>query len=118
MDYARTNPHVRLLLVGQALALAFFTLVIPIEVIYAKESLGTSSAGYAVLLTAWGAGILGGSLLYVRVKHRSGFVARGHLLDRDRRRLPRPGGRRLVHPGVRDLGRRRRSATASSGSRS
>ena len=74
MDYARTNPYVRLLLVGQALALSFFTLVIPIEVIYAKESLGTTSAGYAVLISSWGAGILGGSLLYVRVKHRSGFV--------------------------------------------
>ena len=54
MEYARTNPYVRLLLVGQALALSFFTLyVIPIEVIYAKESLGTTSAGYAVLISSW-----------------------------------------------------------------
>ena len=40
------RPHatrlVRLLLIGQAIALMLFTLIIPIEVIYAKESLGTS----------------------------------------------------------------------------
>ena len=50
-----------------------FTLIIPIEVIYAKESLGTTSAGYGVLLAAWGAGIVVGSLIYLRVKHRSAF---------------------------------------------
>ena len=54
LRYARTHPPVRLLLVGQAIALVLFTLIIPIEVIYAKESLGTSSAGYGIL-----AGLLG-----------------------------------------------------------
>ena len=48
-----------------------FTLIVPIEVIYAKESLGTTSAGYGVLLASWGAGIFIGSLLYLRVKNRS-----------------------------------------------
>ncbi len=62
-----------MLLVGQAVALILFTLIIPIEVIYAKESLGTTSAGYGVLLAAWGAGIVIGSLVYFRVKHRSAF---------------------------------------------
>ena len=51
-----------------------FTLIIPIEVIYAKESLGTTSAGYGVLLAAWGAGIVIGSLIYLRMKHRSPFA--------------------------------------------
>src|SRR5215203_7570320 len=46
-------------------------MIVPIEVIYAKESLGTSSAGYGVLLASWGAGIFVGSLLYLRVKNRS-----------------------------------------------
>ena len=32
----------RTLLIGQALALICFTIVVPIEVIYAKESLGTT----------------------------------------------------------------------------
>jgi predicted MFS family arabinose efflux permease len=73
LRYARENVYLRLLLVGQAIALVLFTLIIPIEVIYAKESLGTTSAGYGVLLAAWGAGIVVGSLIYLRVKGRSAF---------------------------------------------
>ena len=41
--------------------------------IYAKESLGTTSAGFGLLLSAWGAGIVLGSLLYIGLKNRSGF---------------------------------------------
>ena len=61
---AATGP-IRTLLIGQSLALICFTIVVPIEVIYAKESLGTTSAGFGVLLSAWGAGIVLGSLLFV-----------------------------------------------------
>lgn len=71
MRFARRNPVVRLLLAGQAIALVLFTLVIPIEVIYAKESLGTSDAGFGILLASWGAGIVIGSLAYLLVKSRS-----------------------------------------------
>jgi Transmembrane secretion effector len=71
MQFARRNPRVRVLLVGQALAMILFTLVIPIEVIYAKESLGTSDAGFGILLASWGAGIVVGSLVYLLVKQRS-----------------------------------------------
>ena len=46
----------------------FFTLVIPIEVIYARESLGVGSRGFGLLLAAWGVGIVVGSLLYLVVK--------------------------------------------------
>jgi MFS family permease len=73
MRFARRNATVRLLLVGQAIALVLFTLVIPIEVIYAKESLGTSDAGFGILLASWGAGIVVGSLVYLLVKQRSAF---------------------------------------------
>ena len=69
-----TTRRVRLLLLGQAVALVLFTLIVPIEVIYAKESLGTTSAGYGVLLASWGAGIFIGSLLYLRVKNRSAWA--------------------------------------------
>jgi MFS family permease len=69
--FARQNSVVRFLLVGQAVALVLFTLVIPIEVIYAKESLGTSDAGFGILLASWGAGIVVGSLVYLLVKQRS-----------------------------------------------
>jgi len=71
LRFARTQPRVRLLLGGQAIALVLFTLIIPIEVIYAKESLGTTSAGFGVLLASWGAGIVAGSLLYVGLRDHS-----------------------------------------------
>ncbi len=71
MHFARTNALVRTLLIGEAIALVLFTLVIPIEVIYAKESLGTTSAGFGILLASWGAGIVVGSLIYLLVKRRS-----------------------------------------------
>ena len=62
MRFARTNALVRTLLVGEAVALILFTLIVPIEVIYAKESLDTTSAGFGILLASWGAGIVVGSL--------------------------------------------------------
>jgi predicted MFS family arabinose efflux permease len=74
LRFARGHRLVRAVLAGQALALLCFTLVIPIEVIYAKESLNTTSAGFGVLLSAWGAGIVLGSLLFLVLKNRSGFL--------------------------------------------
>jgi MFS family permease len=71
LRFVRRHPAIRLLLIGQAFALILFTLVIPIEVIYAKESLGTTDAGFGVLLASWGAGIVIGSLVYLLVKARS-----------------------------------------------
>jgi MFS family permease len=71
LRFARTNVVVRMLLAGQAIALVLFTLVIPIEVIYAKVSLGTTDTGFGVLLASWGAGIVIGSLVYLVVRQRS-----------------------------------------------
>jgi hypothetical protein len=71
MQFARANALIRTLLIGEAIALILFTLVIPIEVIYAKESLGTTSAGFGILLASWGAGIVVGSLIYLAVKKQS-----------------------------------------------
>jgi MFS family permease len=65
---------VRMLLVGEAVALVLFTLIIPIEVIYAKESLNTTSAGFGILMASWGAGIVVGSLIYLLVKQRSALT--------------------------------------------
>jgi MFS family permease len=73
MAFARSDRMVRTLLAGQSLALICFTVVVPIEVIYAKESLGTNSAGFGILLSAWGAGIVLGSLAFIALKHRTGF---------------------------------------------
>jgi MFS family permease len=74
MRFARHSRAVRLLLIGEAIALVLFTLIVPIEVIYAKESLGTSDAGFGILLASWGGGIVVGSLVYLLVKQRSPLV--------------------------------------------
>ena len=74
LEFARDNRLVRTLLVGQSFALICFTLVVPIEVIYAKESLGTTSAGFGILVSAWGAGIVLGSLLFLWLKSRVGLT--------------------------------------------
>jgi predicted MFS family arabinose efflux permease len=74
LKFARGHRMVRALLAGQSVALICFTLVVPIEVIYAQRSLGTSSAGFGVLLSAWGAGIVLGSVLFLGLKNRSGFA--------------------------------------------
>jgi predicted MFS family arabinose efflux permease len=55
LRYARTDRVARLLLGGEALAIVFFTLIVPIEIIYAEETLGTGDAGYGILLSSWGA---------------------------------------------------------------
>lgn len=73
MRFAGRNPRVRLLLIGQAMALVLFTLVVPIEVIYAKESLGTNDAGFGLLIASWGAGIVVGSLVYLLLRQRPPF---------------------------------------------
>jgi hypothetical protein len=73
LAFARSQTVIRTLLVGQSLALICFTLVVPIEVIYAKETLGTTSAGFGVLMSSWGAGIVLGSLAFILLKNRTGF---------------------------------------------
>jgi MFS family permease len=70
IGHAWRRPFLRVLLTGQALALVFFTAVVPIEVIYAKESLGTGNRGFGLLLTAWGIGIVLGSLVFARSRRR------------------------------------------------
>ena len=93
---------------GQALALVLFTLVIPIEVIYAKESLGHVDAGFGILLASWGGGIVVGSLVYLLVQSALDARADRGLDRRDRHRLPRHGERRHAAARVRVLGRGRR----------
>jgi hypothetical protein len=68
-SYVATHPVVRPLVAGQALLLVLFTMVSPIEIVYAKESLGGGDAAYGTLLTGWGAGVIIGSIIVTRV-HR------------------------------------------------
>jgi hypothetical protein len=69
--HVRTHPVLPVLLAGQGIALALFYVVIPIEVIYAKRTLGVGDAGFGLLLGSWSAGILVGSIVYARLVHSS-----------------------------------------------
>jgi predicted MFS family arabinose efflux permease len=64
LGYVRHNRPLGALLMAQAAAFVFFTLVIPIEIVYAKETLGAGDSGYGALLSAWGVGMVIGSLLF------------------------------------------------------
>jgi predicted MFS family arabinose efflux permease len=74
LRYARTDRVARLLLGGEAMAIVLFTLIVPIEVVYAEETLKTDEAGYGVLLSAWGAGVVLGSIVFIAVKRLSPAV--------------------------------------------
>jgi MFS family permease len=64
LAWVKRRRRLRLLFVSQAGALVFFAAVVPIEVVYAKETLDAGDAGFGLLLSAWGAGIVAGSLLF------------------------------------------------------
>lgn len=66
--YVRQHPALARLLVAQAGAFVFFSLVIPIEIVFAKRTLGTGDAGYGALLASWGVGMVAGSLLFAALK--------------------------------------------------
>lgn len=66
--YLRDNKLLRRLLFAQGGAFIFFSAVIPVEVIYAKETLGTGDTGYGVMLASWGFGMLLGSLVFARAR--------------------------------------------------
>jgi MFS family permease len=68
LDYVRGHPVAGRLIAGQGVAILFFTLIIPIEVVYAKETLDSSSLGFGLLIAAWGVGILIGSALFARIQ--------------------------------------------------
>jgi predicted MFS family arabinose efflux permease len=71
LTYIRGNLTLKRLIVTEALALTFFSLVVPIEVVYAKDSLGVGDVGYGVLLSSWGAGMVGGSVVFAVLRRAS-----------------------------------------------
>jgi len=64
--HARRQPLIRSLLGVQAMLLLFFTISIPVEVVYAQRTLHAGAAGYGVLLSAWGGGAVFGATIYAR----------------------------------------------------
>ncbi len=69
--YIAERRALRRILVAQAAAFIFFAAVLPIEVIYAKETLGSGDSGYGLLLASWGAGMVLGSLIFAALRERS-----------------------------------------------
>jgi hypothetical protein len=66
--YIREKPTLRRLLVAQGAAFVFFAAVIPIEVIYSKQTLGAGDSGYGLLLASWGVGMVLGSIVFAAVR--------------------------------------------------
>ena len=71
ISYVRESAVLRTLVSAEALAFIFFTLVLPIEVVYAKETLEAGDGGFGALITCWGVGMVLGSWVFTRVTHRS-----------------------------------------------
>jgi MFS family permease len=71
LGYVRGRAVLRTLITAEAFAFIFFFLVIPIEVIYAKETLDAGDAGFGALLASWGAGMVVGSWLFAHLRQRS-----------------------------------------------
>jgi MFS family permease len=66
--YIREKAPLRRLLIAQGAAFIFFAAVIPIEVIYSKQTLDTGDSGYGLLLGSWGIGMVLGSIVFATVR--------------------------------------------------
>ena len=77
LAHVRGNRPVHTLLSLQAVGLIFFTISVPVEVVFAQRSLHAGAGGYGALLSAWGAGAVVGSAIYARWSRRSarGLIA-------------------------------------------
>jgi predicted MFS family arabinose efflux permease len=64
-------PSLKGLLLAEAVALVFFETGAPIEVTYVEATLRAGSSGLGLLLAAWGAGAVLGSLVFARLIRRS-----------------------------------------------
>ncbi len=66
--YIASRPVLRYILLAQAAAFIFFAAVLPIEVIYAKETLSVGDSGYGILLASWGCGMVLGSVIFAALR--------------------------------------------------
>jgi MFS family permease len=66
--YLREKAELRRLLIAQGVAFIFFAAVVPVEVVYAKETLHTSDSGFGLMLASWGVGMVLGSLIFAAVR--------------------------------------------------
>jgi predicted MFS family arabinose efflux permease len=65
-----SRPLLKRLVIAEAAGFVLFTIATPIEIVYVKRTLDAGDVAYGVLLSAWGIGILAGSGLFARLRHR------------------------------------------------
>jgi MFS family permease len=66
LAYVKERPSIRALLAVTAAGLLFFTISIPVEVVFAQHTLHAGAGGYGALLSGWGVGAVVGSGAYAR----------------------------------------------------
>jgi MFS family permease len=71
LAYVAERPLLKRLLVAQAAAFIFFAAVIPVEIVYAKETLDAGTTGYGILLASWGVGMVAGSVVFAIARRTS-----------------------------------------------
>jgi Transmembrane secretion effector len=69
-EHMRLIRLLRTLLITEALAVVFFASILPVEIEYAKVSLHSGGVGYGLLLSAWGAGMVVGGIIFARSARR------------------------------------------------
>jgi MFS family permease len=70
LAYVKDRPSIRALLGLTAAGVLFFTISIPVEVVFAQHTLHAGAGGYGALLSAWGVGAVLGSGAYARWRAR------------------------------------------------
>jgi MFS family permease len=70
LAYVRDKPPIRGLLLVQAVGVLFFTISVPVEVVFAQHSLHAGAAGYGGMLSAWGVGAVAGAAIFARWRRR------------------------------------------------
>ena len=71
LAYIRGETILARVLCAQGIAFVFFAAVLPVEVVYVKESLGSDDTGYGLMLASWGVGMVLGSLIFARIRETS-----------------------------------------------
>lgn len=74
LRYVWDYPALRLLLAGEGLAFVFFYFVVPVTVIYAKQTLHAGAGGYGAIVSSWGVGMVIGAAIQIRLARRVGVT--------------------------------------------
>lgn len=66
LAHARERRPIGILLGIQGAGILFFTVSVPVEVVFAQRTLHAGAGGYGALLSGWGAGAVAGAAIYAR----------------------------------------------------